>query len=81
MSDERKVWVVLQDVTVHDLEAALNELAASGYQVHSVHLACRYDYEPKRYNVLAFEPTLIMKKQGEDMMAQMSALMAKPGVP
>lgn len=70
MSEEkRKVWRVEPMVRGNDLEAELNTLAAEGYQVHGIHNNDHY------FMVVAFDPMQIMKKQGEDMQAQLAALM------
>jgi hypothetical protein len=73
MSEEkRKVWRVEPVIRGNELEDELNSLAADGYQVHSVHPNEEY------FLVVAFDPMQIMKKQGEDMQAQIAALMGTP---
>jgi multidrug efflux pump subunit AcrB len=78
VSEEKKIWRVQPMVRAVELEDELNSFAAEGYQIHSV------QFNDAFFVVVAFDPTQIMKKQSEDMQAQMNALMANlpaAGVP
>jgi len=70
MSEEkRKVWSVEPMVKATELDEELNLFAEDGYQIHSIHKNGDF------FMVVAFDPMQIMRKQGEDMQAQMAALM------
>lgn len=77
MSDVRKVWKVDSAVLARELEQALNALADDSYQVHSVHLCVDEAGAEPLFTVIAFDPMLIMKKQGEAMASTLTDLMGK----
>lgn len=72
----RKVWQVEPDVHADDLETKLNTLAEDNYQIHSVH-AHGGDYGARLFTVIAFDPTLIMSKQGDALAKSLAELMGK----
>lgn len=76
MSEEekKKVWVVGRAIDPTALEASLNELAAVGYQIHSIHSYENHDTGPW-FTVVAFDPMQLMAKQQAGMHEQLSSLM------
>ncbi len=78
---EPPIWVVKRYFPAEKLQYVLNRLASEGYQVRDILTASapeghRYLQEGTQcFHVIAFDAMRIMKKQGEDMHAQLAALM------
>lgn len=65
----RKAWVVHVAVHREDLEKLLNELEQDSYQVFKLH-----GYAQGVYDVIACDPSLIGRRQGEAIAKSMGLL-------
>ncbi len=80
MTEKKKAWVVIANLSIAELEDKLNELAADSYQ------AFRIDLTPENgFVVVAFDPSQIAERQSRalaETVAKLAGLpmMTPPGV-